>query len=145
MESPLGPLTLVAGAEGLERLEWGGGAGPATGALVEAAGELASYFAGALTDFTVPLAPKVSPATARVLEVMRAIPYGDTLTYGEVAVATGLSAQAVGQACGTNPLPIVIPCHRVLGSTGLGGYSGQGGIESKVWLLRHEGAAGLLI
>ena len=54
-------------------------------------------------------------------------------------------AQAVGQGCGGNPIPILIPCHRVLGSSGLGGFSGRGGVETKVWLLRHEGAAGLLI
>ena len=55
------------------------------------------------------------------------------------------AAQAVGNACGANPIPVVIPCHRVLGASGLGGYSGAGGVETKVWLLRHEGAAGLLI
>jgi methylated-DNA-[protein]-cysteine S-methyltransferase len=57
----------------------------------------------------------------------------------------GAPAQAIGQACGANPLPILIPCHRVLSATGLGGFSAPGGVDTKVWLLRHEGAAGLLL
>ena len=76
---------------------------------------------------------------------MQSIPFGETLTYGEIAKRLGVPAQAVGQACGGNPIPVIIPCHRVLGATSLGGYSGEGGVETKVWLLRHEGAAGLLI
>jgi methylated-DNA-[protein]-cysteine S-methyltransferase len=76
---------------------------------------------------------------------MSAIPFGETRTYGEIARGLGVPAQAVGQACGANPVPVVIPCHRVLGATSLGGYSGEGGVETKVWLLRHEGAGGLLI
>ncbi len=76
---------------------------------------------------------------------MRAIPFGETRTYGEIAAALGASAQAVGTACGANPIATLIPCHRVLGAASLGGYSGAGGIETKVALLRLEGAAGLLI
>ncbi|MGB4829380.1 MAG: MGMT family protein, partial [Paracoccaceae bacterium] len=76
---------------------------------------------------------------------MAAIPYGETRTYGQIAHAVGAPAQAVGQACGANPIPILIPCHRVLGGNTLGGFSAPGGVETKVALLRHEGAAGLLI
>ncbi len=77
---------------------------------------------------------------------MRRIPFGDTLSYGEIARQVGASPQAVGQACGQNPLPVLIPCHRVLGAGGkLVGFSGMGGVETKVALLRHEGAGGLLI
>jgi len=76
---------------------------------------------------------------------MCAIPFGETRTYGEIAAELDASAQAVGNACGANPIPILIPCHRVLGAASLGGFSGAGGIETKVALLRHEGAAGLLI
>jgi methylated-DNA-[protein]-cysteine S-methyltransferase len=76
---------------------------------------------------------------------MAAIPHGHTRTYGDIARAVGAPAQAVGQACGANPLPILIPCHRVLGRNTLGGFSAPGGVETKVALLRHEGAAGLLI
>ncbi|MEM6587696.1 MAG: MGMT family protein [Pseudomonadota bacterium] len=67
------------------------------------------------------------------------------MTYGDIASRVGLPAQAVGAACGGNPIPVIIPCHRVLGADNLGGFSGGVGIETKVWLLRHEGAAGLLI
>ena len=76
---------------------------------------------------------------------MRAIPFGETRTYGEIAKAVGAPAQAVGQACGANTIPVIIPCHRVTGTGGLGGFSGMGGVETKVELLRHEGAYSLLI
>lgn len=76
---------------------------------------------------------------------MSAIPYGETVTYGDIAKELGLPPQAVGQACGANSIPIVIPCHRVVGADGLGGFSARGGVETKVALLRHEGAYALLI
>jgi methylated-DNA-[protein]-cysteine S-methyltransferase len=71
---------------------------------------------------------------------MAAIPYGETRTYGQIAKAVGAPAQAVGQACGANPLPILIPCHRVTGTGWFGGFSAPGGVETKAALLRHEGA-----
>jgi methylated-DNA-[protein]-cysteine S-methyltransferase len=107
--------------------------------------QLSAYFAGELQDFDLPLAPHGSDLQRRVCAVMAAIPFGDTRTYGQIATQLGVPAQAIGQACGGNPIPVLIPCHRVLGATGLGGFSGEGGVETKVWLLRHEGAAGLLI
>ena len=68
------------------------------------------------------------------------IPYGTTVTYGQLAHDIGSVARAVGQACGANPIPIIIPCHRVMaGDNRLGGYSGEGGVETKVALLRLEG------
>ena len=76
---------------------------------------------------------------------MSAIPFGDTVTYGDIATKLAIPAQVVGQACGQNPVPVIVPCHRVMGAKGLTGYSGAGGVETKVALLRHEGAAGLLI
>ena len=76
---------------------------------------------------------------------MLAIPYGQTQTYGDLSKQLGAPAQAIGQACGGNTLPIFIPCHRILAANGLGGYSGAGGVETKVALLRLEGAASLLI
>lgn len=76
---------------------------------------------------------------------MLAIPLGEIRTYGDIAKALGTPAQPVGNACGANPIPVIIPCHRVLAASSLGGFSGMGGIETKVALLRHEGAAGLLI
>ena len=76
---------------------------------------------------------------------MYAIPLGETRTYGDLAIELGQAPQTVGQACGANPIPVVIPCHRVLSANGLGGFSGAGGVETKVALLRHERAASLLI
>ena len=81
----------------------------------------------------------------RVRRAMAAIPFGETRTYGEISAMVDAPAQVVGQACGANPIPLIIPCHRVLGARGLGGFSAPGGVETKVALLRHEGAAGLLI
>ena len=76
----------------------------------------------------------------KVRRAMAGIPHGQTRTYGEIARAVGAPAQAVGQACGANPLPILIPCHRVTGTNWFGGFSAPGGVETKAALLRHEGA-----
>ena len=107
--------------------------------------EVAGYFAGTRVQFTVPLAPRGSAFQQRFYTALCAIPYGETRTYGDLAKSLNVSAQAIGQACGANPIAVLIPCHRVLAANGLGGYSGEGGIEAKVALLRLEGAAGLLI
>jgi len=107
--------------------------------------ELAAYFAGTLQQFQIPVAPRGSAFQQRFYAALCAIPYGETRTYGDLAKDLGVSAQAIGQACGANPIAILIPCHRVLAADGLGGYSGAGGIEAKVALLRLEGAASLLI
>lgn len=107
--------------------------------------EIAAYFAGTLTQFTVPLCPQVTGFQAIFLQALIAIPFGETRTYGQLAKRLNTPAQAIGQACGANPIPLLIPCHRVLGATTLGGYSGAGGVETKVALLKHEGAGGLLL
>ncbi|MCR9107727.1 methylated-DNA--[protein]-cysteine S-methyltransferase [Marivita sp. XM-24bin2] len=143
--SPLGPLTLIADAVGIIALEWRDGRRDGTPVLEQAADQLAEYFAEKRQDFTVPIRLTCSEFQRGVCAAMSAIPFGQTRTYGDLAAQLGVPAQAIGQACGGNPIPILIPCQRVLGAKGLGGYSGDGGIETKVWLLRHEGAAGLLI
>ena len=145
LSTPLGPLTLVEEDGGITRLEWRSGKATQTKALSEAAAQLNAYFAGSRTGFDLPLAPKVSDTQKAFLSALQRIPIGSTRTYGELAQELGLSAQGVGQLCGSNPIPILIPCHRVLGQRSLGGYSGAGGIETKVWLLKHEHADGLLI
>lgn len=128
------------------RLVWNGrDTGDETPLLREAAAQLRAYDAGRLTRFDLPFRIEGSEFQRRVCEIMFAIPFGETLTYGDIAKRLGQPAQPVGQACGANPIPVIIPCHRVLSATGLGGFSGEGGIETKVALLRHEGAAGLLI
>ncbi len=113
--------------------------------LDEAAAQLAGYAAGRLETFDLPLRVKGSDFQRDVCAAMAAIPFGHTLTYGDIAKQLGVPAQAVGGACGGNPIPVIIPCHRVMGAKGLTGFSGAGGVETKVALLRHEGAAGLLI
>lgn len=143
--SPFGPLTLTEAGGVVARLEWSDpGTGQATPLLHEAARQLRAYFDRRLSRFDLPL-DWGDGLNGQVRRAMAAIPYGETRTYGALACEIGAPAQAIGQACGANPVPIIIPCHRVLSSTGLGGFSAPGGIETKVALLRHEGAASLLL
>lgn len=144
--SPLGPLTIWQEGEAITRLDWTEAGGAAETALLkDAIAQLEAYFGGALEQFDLPFAVQGSQFQKDVCAAMLAIPFGYTRTYGEIAKDLGVPAQAVGQACGANPIPIMIPCHRVMGAKGLTGFSGKGGVETKVALLRHEGAAGLLI
>lgn len=143
--SPFGPLTLHEDGGLIVRLDWNAReAAGSSDALEEAERQLRAYFDRSLTRFNLPL-DWGTGLNAAVRRAMAAIPFGETRTYGDLARAIGAPAQAVGQACGANPIPILIPCHRVLGANGLGGFSAPGGIETKVALLRHEGAASLLI
>jgi methylated-DNA-[protein]-cysteine S-methyltransferase len=145
LDTPVGRLTLVEEAGAIVRVFWGGEGGDVTPLLVAARDQMLAYFDGRLTRFDLPLRIAGTESQRRVCAAMQAIPFGETRRYGDLARELGLSAQAVGRLCGRNPIPVIVPCHRVLGAAGLGGYSGQGGIETKVALLRHEGAAGLLI
>ncbi|MEM8774270.1 MAG: methylated-DNA--[protein]-cysteine S-methyltransferase [Pseudomonadota bacterium] len=146
VSTPIGPLCVMSNGEAIVKLSWQSG-GDADGRpeLDEAVAQLEAYFEGRLQNFDLPLLVNGSDFQRQVCDAMSAIPFGETLTYGDIAKQTASPAQAVGTACGANPIPVIIPCHRVLAANGLGGYSGSGGIETKVWLLRHEGAAGLLI
>ncbi|HEV2187909.1 MAG TPA: methylated-DNA--[protein]-cysteine S-methyltransferase [Stellaceae bacterium] len=108
--------------------------------LAEAARQLEAYFAGRLTQFDLPLRPAGSNFERRVWSAMQEIPYGETACYGDLATKIDSGPRAVGGACGKNPIPIVIPCHRVLARSGLGGYSGEGGLKTKQALLTLEGA-----
>ena len=151
LQTPVGLVTVTATKGAISRLSWRrSGPGQAScagsdGVLVEALKQITAYFSGRLQTFDLPLNVTGSAYQQLVCAEIAAIPFGETRTYGDLARRIGSSAQAVGNACGANPIPILIPCHRVLGSSGLGGFSGQGGVETKVALLRHEGAAGLLI
>ena len=142
--SPLGPLTLVERGGALVRLgcdDWPDDLpdGSPTPLLMEAARQLAAYFAGALTEFNLPLAPPGTGFQKRVWQAMNEIPYGETWTYGGLAERAGTVARAVGGACGANPIPVFIPCHRVLAANGgAGGYSGKGGLKTKAMLLDIE-------
>ncbi len=142
LESPLGRLTLFEEGGAITALVWGGkSAGKASPLLLDAKCQLAAYLAGRRKQFELPLAPEGSPAEQRVWALMAKIPYGETRSYGELAHELNLAPRAVGRACARNPLPILLPCHRVVGATGeLGGYSGQGGVETKRKLLQLEHA-----
>jgi methylated-DNA-[protein]-cysteine S-methyltransferase len=142
--SPLGPISLREEGGLITALDWRASAEEASPLIREALDQLRAYFEGGLTRFDLPLSFGTG-LHEKVRRAMAAIPFGATLTYGDIARAVQAPAQAVGQACGANPVPILIPCHRVLGAKTLGGFSAKGGVETKVCLLRHEGAAGLLI
>jgi methylated-DNA-[protein]-cysteine S-methyltransferase len=155
-DTPIGPLTLAATPEGLVRIGFGGEddmlddlAASVSPRVVHLPGrldtprrQLDEYFAGRRRDFEVPLDRRLSHGYRRtVLEALSRVPYGQTVSYRDLAERTGnpRASRAVGSAMATNPIPIVVPCHRVLRTGGaLGGYGG--GLDVKVWLLRHEGA-----
>ena len=152
MPTPVGDLTLVASARGLRALLWPderegrvrldeatGGGPDADQVLADAREQLEEYFAGDRTEFDVPLDPIGTDFQLRAWEVLRAIPFGETITYGEQALQLGDAnkSRAVGAANGRNPISIIVPCHRVVGSSGdLTGFAG--GLDTKAWLLRHE-------
>jgi methylated-DNA-[protein]-cysteine S-methyltransferase len=111
--------------------------------LVEAAGQLRAYFARELREFDLPLAPSGTGFQRRVWDAVSAVPFGATASYAEIAAAIGTpsACRAVGAANGRNPLPVIVPCHRVVGSTGaLTGYGG--GLERKRALLDLEAHGG---
>lgn len=146
-QSPLGWITVTQENGDITSLNWGqqpvGNSGDPL--LLDAREQITAYFAKRLTMFDLPMSCPSTPFQHGVLEAMMSIPFGSTKTYGDIAGYVEGSPQVVGRACGANPIPILIPCHRVVGANTLGGFSGPGGVETKVWLLRHEGAAGLLI
>lgn len=146
VETQFGCLGVEEEDGAITSLVWDGHTtGETTPLLIEAASQIRAYAEGRLQKFDLPLRVVGSEFQKQVCDLISAIPFGDTRTYGDIAQDLGCPAQAVGQACGANPIPVIIPCHRVLAANGLGGFSGQGGVEGKVALLRHEGAASLLI
>ena len=139
--SPVGTLTLTAQGGALTRVAWAdAGAGDDEPVLAEAARQLADYFAGRRTAFDLPLAPRGEPFQHRVWQAMLEIPFGAVASYAQISEKAGGNPRAVGSACGANPIPIVIPCHRVVGTGHMGGYSGAGGLATKHRLLALEGA-----
>jgi len=144
VESPVGRLALEAEGDALSVVRWASPERARVAAvppiLKEARRQLERYFAGKLTRFDLKLAAHGTDFQKRVWKMMRDIPYGETATYGGMAMALSSGPRAVGMACGRNPLPIIVPCHRVLGSGGSeGGYSGGRGLPTKHKLLALEG------
>ncbi len=142
MQSPLGALTLREEGGCLVALEWGESHYEnETILLAEARRQLEAYFKGQRKAFDLPLAPRGTAFQQRVWRDMRGIAYGETVSYGALAAALSSGPRAVGMACARNPLPVIIPCHRVIGGNGaLTGYSGAEGLATKRYLLRLEGA-----
>jgi len=140
-DSPVGPLTVSERDGAIIELDWRHEAiGDANPLLTEAQRQLDAYFAGELTSFDLPVAPFGTPHQQRVWRAMQDIPHGGCQSYGEISTAIGSSPRAVGTACGRNPIPIIIPCHRVLAAGGkIGGYSGGRGTATKRYLLSLEG------
>ncbi len=151
MAAPVGELTLVASQRGLRAVLWDGeltdggdipiaaGKGRAAAILAEAQLQLEEYFAGTRQEFDLPLDPVGTDFQRAAWDELRKIPFGETISYGEQARRLGdtKKSRAVGAANGRNPISIIVPCHRVVGSTGkLVGFAA--GVDVKEWLLQHE-------
>ena len=146
--STLGPLRIVGSAQAVESIDWNLDRASVTTdtadsypLLDECARQLQAYFYGRLTAFDLPVAPACTNFQQRVWQRLMAIPFGHTLSYGQLAetLQPPTSPRAIGNAVGRNQISIVLPCHRVLGSRGdLTGFAG--GLDRKEWLLTHEGA-----
>ena len=145
--TPFGALGILSPGECLEEIEFlppGHSVALPANKLAElAVRQLERYLVDPDFRFELPLARHGTDFRRRIWAAIAAIPRGQTRTYGDLARDANSAARAVGQACGDNPLPIVIPCHRVVAATGLGGFAHDSGgflLDVKRWLLRHEGA-----
>jgi methylated-DNA-[protein]-cysteine S-methyltransferase len=144
--APVGRIIVIADDEAVTRIELSAKHRPKgkpayNSVLTRAEKQLAEYFAGQREEFDLLLKPEGTAFQKKVWEALKRIPFGQTRTYGQIAkaVKSPAASRAVGAACGRNPLPIVVPCHRVIGSSGsLTGFGG--GLAMKEWLLKHEGA-----
>lgn len=139
--SPVGDLTVSEEDGALVSVDWGWGRDQEqTPLLQKARDQIQDYLDGKRQDFELPLKPMGTAFQQRVWSAMQKIPYGQVQTYGALAKSIKSGPRPVGTACGANPLPIVIPCHRVVASNGgPGSYSGEGGLDTKRMLLALEG------
>lgn len=140
LHTPFGEITLSEESGALVALDWGRGRDQAPTALLRAAAaQLQAYFDGRRTEFDLPLAPAGTAYRQSVWAATAAIPHGETRDYGAIAAVLRSIPRAVGQALAANPLPILIPCHRVVGAKGrMGGYTGADGPATKRLLLALE-------
>ncbi|HXT81523.1 MAG TPA: methylated-DNA--[protein]-cysteine S-methyltransferase [Acetobacteraceae bacterium] len=146
LHTPIGDITVAEEDGAIVALDWGWGRDQADSALLRRARQqLDAYFDQGLTEFDLPLAPAGTPYRQKVWQALCEIPYGETRSYQDIARTVGGSARAVGQANGSNPIPLIIPCHRVVATTHLGGYSGGDGLATKRWLLALEAPSASLI
>jgi methylated-DNA-[protein]-cysteine S-methyltransferase len=147
--TPIGLVRVTGTADRIDAIDIGTGSDAVSSnspAICEALRQLEAYFAGRLTAFNLPLAPSLTKRGAVLRQAIVDIPYGSTASYGALAKAIRSSARAVGQACARNPLPIVVPCHRILGAgSALGAYSAGNGPITKARLLDMERPQGGLL
>ena len=143
VDTPIGPITLIAQGDKIVRVELGktARAEGSSKVLTEAKKQLADYFSGKLERFSVPVEATGTEFQKSVWKEIAKIGFGRKLSYGEIAAKIGnpAASRAVGAAVGSNPTPLLVGCHRVLGSTGkITGFTGGKGIKTKAWLLDHE-------
>ncbi len=145
IDSPVGRIGVEMEGDAVSRVDFVDSrtalCAPVSPAARRAARELVQYFSAGRTSFSVALALHGTPFQRRVWRALQGIPAGSTLTYGALAKRLGSGARAVGNACRANPVSLIVPCHRVVASNGLGGFGGQlrgAGLRRKRWLLDHE-------
>ena len=145
IDSPLGKLKLIANDTHLLQLTYVPPTTklkPASSSLLKKVqSQLQAYFTGKLSNFDLPIDLQGTPFQKKVWQALAKIPYGKTLSYSELAKILKTGPRAIGNACRTNPIPVIIPCHRILAKNGLGGYSGKttgNFLKIKEWLLKHE-------
>jgi methylated-DNA-[protein]-cysteine S-methyltransferase len=139
LHTPLGPLTLSEEDGAIVAVDWGWGRDQTETPLLRHGREqMQAYFDGHLKSFDLPLAPTGTEYRRRVWQALSDIPYGQTRTYQQIAAVAGGSPRSVGGANGANPIPIIVPCHRVVAASGIGGYSGCNGVATKRFLLTIE-------
>ena len=137
--SPVGDLSIAENDNLIVSIDWGWGSlEEKTPLLEEAKNQIAAYFNGKLKKFDLPILPLGTAYQQQVWEFLQTIPFGTTKSYSELAKIIGGSARSIGNANAANPIPIIIPCHRVIGKHTLGGYSGGEGIKTKEYLLNIE-------
>lgn len=145
IDSPIGPLGIRTNDTAITHIEFltpGTATKAADNTLaVQASEQLQQFFANPDFKFTLPIETTGTPFQTKVWQALQAIPKGTTVTYGELATTLNSSPRAIGNACRNNPTPVIVPCHRVVGKQGLGGFAGKTTgftIETKQWLLQHE-------
>ncbi|MGN7978064.1 methylated-DNA--[protein]-cysteine S-methyltransferase [Microbacterium sp. 22195] len=152
IETSVGVVAVESDGAAITRVTWprgrtGADAGEPDALVHRALAQLAAYFAGELQEFDLPvdLGRQTDATRAVLMALYETVGHGETVTYGELAARSGtdVPARGIGAIMGANPIPLIVPCHRVVASDGLGGYSGGRdgeGLLTKRWLLEHEGA-----
>lgn len=137
--APIGDISIAEEDGFIVSVDWGWSSfQESTPLLIEAQQQLEAYFDGLLKQFDLPINPYGTPYQKKVWQALQSIPYGKTCFYGDISKKIGGSPRSVGNANAINPIPIIIPCHRVIARNSLGGYSGEGGSKTKKFLLNLE-------